>query len=76
MIEKCVSDEWELVVWLDSIWVSYEKPSSPYCVVYYFLVRLQGKFEIDRELLWRVSVATCDHALVLFVKEEISLFAQ
>ena len=31
--EKCISDEWELVVQSASSWVSHEKQSSSYCVV-------------------------------------------
>ena len=31
----------------DFIWASCEKPSSSYCVMLYFLVRLQGEFEVD-----------------------------
>ena len=32
------------------ICVSYEKPSSSYCVMLLFLVRLQGKFDIEHSL--------------------------
>ena len=41
------------------IWVSYEKPSSPYCVFVIFLVGLEGKFDIGHSQEWKDSHLLC-----------------
>ena len=54
----------ELVVWSSFIWVSYEKPSSSILCDVIFLVRLQGKFDIDH--IWEWKGLWFPHKCLLF----------
>ena len=71
--KECISES-STIGSMAFIWVTYEKPSSPYCVNV-IVLKLQGKFEISHCWWWKrynrtpTSAAVTTNELYVFLRE-------